>query len=120
MLNKVKMKNLEKLGYKKFSSHFKDRVISYIISYQKKFKDENGIRYFLNFHVYDNINIPNYEIGKYGRYSYEASCQFNSHGDKATFDVLRFVGIKDHIEEVEDFFKVMFVSMECNYYELFE
>lgn len=117
----ISIDNLIAAGYKRYNDAFQKDINIYIGSFQKKVKDDRGIKYFIDVNVYNHEGMPGYDCDTWGKFGYEATCQFNSHAKhKHTFNVLRFVKAEDKIEEIEDFFHVMFHSMECEYYEGFE
>jgi hypothetical protein len=102
-------------GYKEFVSGYERNTEEYVASYQKRFDDNQGIKYFITFDMYDFSCIRS-DLG----ISFTCKVQFNTRDDnKPTFDVSYLVEVDTKIEDVEKFFDMMWVNMKCGYYELF-
>jgi hypothetical protein len=112
----ISTENLRADNYKQFINDSKTAIGSYTCSYQKRFDDSDGIRYFITVNVYNPFYTSNPE-----NIHFEATCNFNGMSNKiATFDVLYFVKTGATLEEMESFFNNMWVNMKCDYYEIFE
>lgn len=101
---------LEAAGYKKFNDGFSQHKLGdwYRCSYQKRFEDEYGIRYFISV-IYYVANIHGEFLDKFS-----PSVQFNRKG--TVFDVNMLHG-KESLEEMEAFFYDLWTKMNVNYYE---
>ena len=98
-------------------SNFKDpnRINSNFIdsrykgSYQKAFKDDIGIKYFINIHhyIFDN------SLGE----SFESDVQFKN--DNGIFNITLLSEKKRTLDEIESFFNQFWVDNNCNYCEYF-
>lgn len=110
----------EAQGYKRFNTTIKPLAV---FGLQKRFDDEVGKRYFINVWVYDNTTYMDRYEG-WSRWSFQPEVQFNTTLEN-TFDVtLRHKNNEKWgvtpIEQVEEFFNVMWNRMKCGYYEKWE
>lgn len=103
-------------GYNKYDKTPLDTE-SVMYNFQKRFNDENGKKYFIDIHKFDNSWTKEKYANQswYKSYSYEYSCQLYK---KDTHDAL---DIDFHsswtIEQVEEFVEKLFQSGELDYYE---
>ena len=107
-------------GYKKFTSNFKPHAT---FGLQKRFDDEVGKRYFINVWVYDNTTYMDRYEG-WSHWSFQPEVQFNTTLEN-TFDVTLHHKNNEKwgvtpIEQVEEFFNVMWNITKCGYYEKWE
>ena len=107
-------------GYKKFTSTLRP-LAAYGL--QKRFDDEVGKRYFITVWVYDNTAYMDKYEG-WSRWSFQPEVQFNNTLEN-TFDVTLHHKNNEKwgvtpIEQVEEFFNVMWNRMKCEYYEKWE
>lgn len=107
---------LEENGYRSFQDPTRNyNNPAYKISYQKRFDDEFGKKYFINF------SFTHYTPGMYGAntpeiMSWEADVQLNTF-DGATIN-LTYFGAKDHnLTQVEKFFDAQFNTYLYEHYE---
>lgn len=115
----INPKLLEENGYRSFNNTLRSYDnAAYKISYQKRFDDEFGKKYFINF------NFSHYMPGMYGNanmpesISWEADVQLNTL-DGGTIN-LTYFGAKDHsLKQVETFFETQFNTYLYEHYEYF-
>src|SRR5579875_1335446 len=97
---------LEENGYREFRDPMKRDNPAYKKSYQKRFDDEYGKKYFINFsftHYTHNMyggNIPE-------SVSWEADVQLET-VDGSTINLLYFSAKDHHLQQVEKFFETQF------------
>jgi hypothetical protein len=100
----------EAYGYR----FYEDNIDTYSQGFwQKRFVDERGIKYHIEFYEYDYAQFRNHPIKDV---SYEPRAQFNCEND-VVFDVKYLPRNDDTIDSVEKFFESIFVQMNCIYYE---
>jgi len=100
----------EAYGYKFYDSNV-DAFSSGF--WQKRFVDQRGIKYHIEFYEYDYGQFRTHPIKDV---SYEPKAQFNKEND-VVFNVAYLPMAGDTIESVEKFFESIFVQMNCTYYE---
>jgi hypothetical protein len=108
---------LEKNGYRSFNNNMRSHNNpAYKISYQKRFDDEFGKKYFITF------DFTHYKPGMFGNdsipedMSWEADVQLNTLDD-GTIN-LTYFGAKNHkLEQVETFFETQFNTYLYKHYE---
>jgi len=115
----ISIENLVANEYKQFSDNFKKNTDTYVCSYQKRFDNCKGKKFYITITVYDlsKINMSNKQwIG----YNFSAEVQYNRMSDgRNTFNVKYMINNNTTIQEMEDFFDDIWVKMECNYYDIF-
>lgn len=104
---------LLKAGYRPFKDWSKAQSLkeSHKGSYQKRFDDEHGKKYFINF-THTHFLFPETDIEHMN-----ASTQFDR-GEKV-FNIENFDNDQT-LEEVEAFFEELFVKLELDYYETYD
>lgn len=110
MITKIK---LEKANYKRYRSNWKDSI-GYICSYQKRFDNEIGKKYFVNFDLY------NFEWNEKITISSHAQMYIpkeNANKDEIIFTIELFINDNSTIEDAEQFYEDMWQSMKCRHYE---
>lgn len=86
---------------------------------QKKVKDTNGIRYFVNIYVYVWKNAPWYREGIDKEVGFQPEVQF----DSLKYDAMNVTLLVDDmtdIQEIEDTFENLWESVGKPYYENYE
>lgn len=108
---------LKESGYKSFNDRMKEQNSWYIGSWQKRYDDENGRMYFINFTFFDKHKDENLKnVFKDSRFSWEADMQFNSIEEDMTINMSIFSSQKS-LEQIEAFVLKMFKKMNFQYYE---
>jgi len=109
----VNKENLLNAGYKIYTSPISKNESHYVESFEKRFEDEQGKKYFIHLDCWDLRKLVKFKEDV----DFGAKVQFDN--DKGeTFDVSYFITSgRTTIEEVERFFENMWVKMECSYYE---
>lgn len=97
-------------GYKPFSQRELKQFTTNF--YQKRFDDSQGKKYFITIAEYDNRDLPVH----FDDFSYSPESQFSTNG--VVFDVS--MHSPESVEQMEAFFKDVWKSMNCDYYERFE
>jgi len=111
----VNKENLLNAGYKIYASPTSRNEPHYIESFEKRFDDEHGKKYFIHLDCWDLRSLAKFKKDV----DFGAKTQFNNENGE-TFDVSYFVRTGETtIEDVEKFFENMWVKMECAYYEEF-
>ena len=82
--------------------------------WQKRFRDEKGTKYFIEFYEYDNSDIP---LHPFKDISYEPEAHLKLPEDRIMNVTLQF---NEHqtIEEIEDFIDQVYRNMGCCHHEL--
>lgn len=106
----INQENLIKAGYKQFNSYL-NQSRTYLASYQKKVRDENGIKYYITIAFYDLR-----ELDKTAGIQFQAEAQFCLK-DGFTFEVSGFDNKEITIEELESFYGKIWDGMDCEYQE---
>lgn len=105
--------------YKEFDNGWQKRLHpdTYITSFQKRFDDKTGKKYFITLDLFDFS-----EFRKDYKDSWICDTQFyipkseGSHDDE-TFNVEYFIYQDTMIEMIEKFYEKIWVSIGCRYYE---
>lgn len=108
---------------------YPDYVKKSIRIIQKRFEDENGIKYHITCHHYNFAKqFPDSQAFKdqtTDRYTFEVQFNMGEEGKSQTIDTsfsADFIPYEDKplttLKEVEAFFEKMFVDFRCKYYEL--
>lgn len=100
---------LKEAGYKRYDQKIRNASALW----QKKFQDQNGIKYHITFFEYDWREILN---GSMDVISFEPSVQFEVDQDSC-INVDFLVTTFHTIEQIEQFYEKMFTLMNFNYEE---
>lgn len=109
---------LPEAGYKEFVSPLYRNSELYISSFQKRFDDELGKKYFITVNTYDYTSI-NKDMG----IKSEADSQFyivRPDDSEITFNVQCFIDKDSTIDGMENFFSNIWTQMGCRHYERFD
>lgn len=113
----INPKVLKEAGYKSFNDRMKEKSAWYMGSWQKRYDDENGIMYFINFNFFDQHKDEHLKSAfKDSRFSWEADMQFNSIEEDMTINMSIFSS-KKNLQEIEVFVLKLFKRMNIQYYE---
>lgn len=107
--------------YKKFNSVWEERSHknTYISSYQKRFDNDVGKKYFITLNLHD---FSQYRQEPEDKYSWSIDTQFyipkgDEYHDDETFNVDYFVYGDTTIEMIELFYEKLWNNMGCRHYE---
>ena len=100
--SKVSCSNLEARGYRRFTPKYTDKYNDFF--YQKKFSDQKGIKYFLEF-----VHYPEFEL-----IPQQWMLKLTNNEPHMTFEIHKPISIDDAERRAELFFR----TQECEYYEL--
>ena len=94
-------------GYRKYPATWRPYASAV---YQKRVDDEHGKKYFVNVYEYaGTMSSP--------KYSYEGDAQFvDGYGNTFNVQLLH----PESVEQVDEFFERIFVSLKCEHYEEWE
>ena len=113
----INSKLLQESGYKLYNDTMKAKNSWYMGSWQKRYDDENGRMYFINFTFFDKHKDENLKsVFKDNRFSWEADMQFKSIEDDMTINISLFSS-KKNLQEIESFVLKLFKKMNLQYYE---
>lgn len=107
----INQKNLIKAGYKLFDNFLNKNNDSYLKSYQKEFRDEKGVKYFVTVDFY-NLKDINSNLG----IQFQTHVQFTLENE-FTFDVEGLNNQQITIDELEAFYEKIWNKMNCKYYD---
>jgi hypothetical protein len=108
---------LKKAGYKEFHSNWKNSDC-YIKSFQKRFDDELGKKYFITLDMYDySKRVLEYTFDCDSQMYIERDKKDGEYKNEITFNVNYFVDCYSTIEEMEQFFEKIWLTMSCRHYE---
>ncbi len=110
----ITREQLLEAGYEQFRVHHKEFSK---VGYQKRFDDERGKKYFITIYEYDNKWLIDRGITR-SEFSYEPDCQFKSNG--VTFYVKMLCDDSKTVQDIEEFYERLWVSMGCDYYEFWD
>jgi hypothetical protein len=100
----------EAYGYRRYNASIEEFSNGF---WQKRFVNERGIKYHIEFYEYDYAQFRNHPTKDV---SYEPKAQFHKEND-VVFNVAYLPNAQDTIESIEKFFESVFVQMNCTYYE---
>lgn len=90
--------------------------------FQKRFDDDNGKKYFIDFVKYDNTDVIEHEKKRgvsnpdyIPLYSYEIETQLNK--DDKAFNIELLSHWNDSLDEVEQFIDEIWTKLKLDYYE---
>lgn len=106
----ITKENLLKSGYRAYKTNIKTNNECYVESYEKRFDDEKGKKYFIHYDCYDNRRLSKHIT----KIDFQAKAQFNT--NKETFNITYLIN-NTTIEDVEQFFEEIFKKMNCKHYE---
>jgi hypothetical protein len=106
----VTAEGLEKAGYRRFDQKGSTRAGEggFVALWQKRIEDDLGTRYFVNFTEYDLTPFT-------GCHSFHADVQFNF--TNGGFSNVTHSVNKQTIEDVEDYFNLIWETIGMGYYE---
>jgi hypothetical protein len=110
---KLSEKKFIEAGYKRWNQPLLNNC-DYLL--QKKVTDEEGIKYFINIYVYIWKDKPWYREGIDKEIAFQPEVQF----DGAMYDTMNITLLVDEetdVEEIEDTFENLWVSVGKPYYE---
>jgi hypothetical protein len=112
----INLTNLMQAGYKFFRPSRMDAEKGYVGSYEKRFTDDNGIRYSLL------VDVLSYEAANKEHVAYAPKAQFRTleDDDDLTFNIEMILNVGTTIDEMESFFERMWEKMELKYYERYD
>ena len=107
----ITKENLLKSGYEVYKNNLKKINECYVESYEKRFDDKIGKKYFIHYDCYDNRHLSKHIT----KIDFQVEAQFNT--NKETFNITYFASNSTTIEDIEQFFEKMFTKMNCKHYE---
>lgn len=110
---KLSEKKFIEAGYKRYDQDYL-RSCDYLL--QKKITDEEGVKYFIDIYVYIWKDKPWYREGIDKEIAFQPEVQFGS----AMYDIMNVTLIVDDVtdvQEIEDTFENLWVSVGKPYYE---
>lgn len=107
----INKENLLNADYKIFKNGLFMNDETYLMSFEKRFDDEKGKKYFIHLNCRDFSNYNN-KLG----IRYDSEVQFNTDGE--TFNVNYFINDDTTIEQMEKFYENLWETLKCDYYEL--
>ncbi len=108
---------LKQNGYKSYPDRMQNQD-TYVSSWQKRFDNEHGKAYFINFNFHDLSYFHKKHNLQGNPFSWEADLQFNSLDEDMTINV-KLHGTNKNLEEVEKFCNKMFNKMQFRNYEYY-
>jgi len=118
----MKPEDFIKAGYREHKSKSYETLKMTDTLLQKRIDDEIGKKFFIDVWVYDNKYYK--ETGKFPKdspdFSFQPEVQFYSKEDEPMFNCMCFMGDKQSVEDVEEFFAELWAKMNLGYYERFE
>lgn len=106
---------------------FKDYLKNSIRGFQKKFTDENGIKYFISIYHYNyNKQIPGWNTESGDVYSFTSQFRINKNNKDACVDITynaemlpnKYKSVTS-LKEIEQFFEDFFIKFTADYYEVY-
>lgn len=108
-------------GYKFFEDTFKKSIKGI----QKRFTDDNGIKYFITGYHYNlSKDFPQMDLSDYDRYNFTVQFIYEEETKSKTVDISYSADFIDNhwrpltsLKEVEDYFENIWVMTKAEYYE---
>ena len=109
-------------GYKIFKDNWKHAIRGF----QKKFEDEEGIKYFITVYHYNHKkqNPQWVNISPYDSYMFSTQFRLDKKGKDSCIDIDYSADMLSNeyrpittLKEVEDFFEKVFITFNIDYYE---
>ncbi len=110
----ITREQLLEAGYKQYQVYHKEFTK---IGYQKLFEDERSKKYYITLYEYDNRRWKSAER-QMPDFSYAPDSQFQSNG--TTFNVQTLCDASKTVQDVQEFYERLWVSIGCDYYKEWE